>query len=50
MEFKDKYISNKENSVKPDAKKMVLSDDAYAISEMINVLIQRIEKARRALV
>ena len=48
MEFKEKYISFTENSVKPDPKKITLSDDAYAISELLDALIKKTEEVRLA--
>jgi hypothetical protein len=47
MEFTEKYISAKENSLKPDPKKVLISDDAFAIGEVIDSLIRRIEAAAR---
>ncbi len=46
MNFKDKYISEKENAEKKDVKKVLLSNDAFAIGEMIEELIKTIEHAR----
>lgn len=38
MDFADKYISERENLEKPDAKKLVLSNDAYALGEILHQL------------
>lgn len=46
MQFKDKYISTTENAEKPDAKKTILSDDAYAIGELIEILTNKLEQFR----
>jgi hypothetical protein len=46
MNFEDKYISTAENAVKPDAKKIVLSNDAYAQIEILDVLIEKLESLR----
>ena len=44
MKFEDKYISTDENTKKADTSKIILSDDAYAIGEMIQKLIKKIER------
>ena len=41
MEIKDKYISEHDNNVKPDHKKVIISDEAYALIEIIQDLISR---------
>ena len=46
MEFADKYISEKENADKPDLTKVLISNDAYAVSEMIDKLIKQMEHNR----
>jgi len=46
MKLKEKYISKTENDKKPDIKKIILSDDAYAICEFIEMLIVKIEQTR----
>ncbi|KKK84605.1 hypothetical protein LCGC14_2781660 [marine sediment metagenome] len=48
MEFKKRYISFTENSVKADPKKIVISDDAYAISELLDELVKNQEASRLA--
>jgi len=47
--FKDKYISEAENAVTPDAKKILISNDAFAIGEMMEALIKIIDKTRVSL-
>lgn len=42
MKFKDKYT----NAVEQDKKKIELSNDAYAIGEIIQALIDKIEQIR----
>jgi ATP-dependent Clp protease adapter protein ClpS len=39
MILKEKYISSWENSEKPDAARIILSNDAYAICEFIEKLM-----------
>jgi len=46
MEFGEKYISAAENIAKPDKEKIALSNDAFAIGEIIAELIKKIEQAR----
>lgn len=46
MKFSDKYISEKENAENPDIKKIILSNDAYAIGEMIDELIKKVDYLR----
>jgi hypothetical protein len=41
MEFKDKYTDNKD-----EATKKIISNDAYAIGEMISELINEIRHVR----
>ena len=48
MEFEEKYISQAENILNPNMKKVLLSNDAYAISEMLNGLIKNINALRVA--
>lgn len=45
MRLKEKYISNSENNKKPDAKKTILTDDAYAICELIENLTHALRMA-----
>ena len=47
--LKDKYISNAENSKKPDLTKVVLSDDAFALCEFIELVETKIGKLMAAL-
>lgn len=42
MDFKAKYISEKEDKEKPDSKKIVLGNEAYAICELIDDLISKL--------
>lgn len=46
MKLQEKYISSTENSKTPDATKTVLSDDAFAVCEFIEHLVNKIEHAR----
>lgn len=46
MKFEDKYISATDKALDKESKKVVLVDDAYALCEMINELINKIEHAR----
>jgi len=46
MAFQDKYISTTDKKAQPTSEKVVLTDDAFAISEMIDSLITKIEQAR----
>ena len=46
MKFKDKYTNTKDKEVG----KIELTNDAYAVSEMIDALIDKIEHARMAMV
>lgn len=46
MDFKGKYISTSENTLKADATKIVLGDDAYAICELIDSLIKEIRRKK----
>ena len=49
MKFEDKYISTDENTKKADTSKITLSDDAYALGELLQVLINQIERTGRML-
>ena len=48
MEFNEKYISTDDSLTKPDPSKIVLSDDAFAIGEGIDLLIKKIDHIRRS--
>ena len=50
MEFTDKYISEKENTEKPDVKKVLISNDAFALGDIIQQLINKIEHARISMI
>lgn len=47
--FEDTYISEKDNTVKPDVSKTVLSNDAFAIGQQINILVNKIIEVLRVL-
>ena len=47
MDFSDKYISAGEKLLDPKSEKVVLSNDAYAIGEMIQNLIKQIAYSRK---
>lgn len=36
MSFKQKYISMSESKVHPDPKKVIISDDAFAIADLLD--------------
>jgi len=44
MGFKDKYISQTDKTANQADTRIVLSDDAYAITEMIDILNFRISR------
>lgn len=46
MEFSDKYISVSEKVIIPDDKRTVISDESFAICEMLVVLVNKLEHAR----
>lgn len=46
MKFEDKYTSESEKSKPENKDKKVITDDAYAIAEIINALINKIEHLR----
>ena len=46
MEFSEKYISAYEKILKPTDKRIEISDEAYAMAEMIAELISKIEHLR----
>ena len=46
MNLKDKYISETEQSTKPDAKRVTITDEAFAIGELLEDLSLKIEKLR----
>ena len=50
MAFQDKYISTTDKKAQPTSEKVVLTDDAFAISEMIDSLINALEHARSSLI
>lgn len=46
MRIIDKYISNAENSKKPDSTKVVISDEAFAFVEVISDLTKTFRDVR----
>ena len=42
MNFQDRYNSEKEEGIKADPNKITLSNDAYAIAELLNNIEQRL--------
>lgn len=49
MELTEKYISEKENLEKPDAKRVLVSNDAFSIVDAVQQLINKLEHARSSL-
>ena len=49
MAFVDKYISVSENDTNPDAKKIMISNDAWAIGEMMESIVTKINELMRRL-
>ena len=49
MEFTEKYISAADAALHPEAKKITISNDTYAIAEIIMELINKIEHTRVSL-
>lgn len=47
MKFKERYTSISEQTLPENKDKIVLSDDAYAISEMLSDLTVKLEQLRR---
>jgi len=46
MKFEEKYISNKEATVNPNPKKIEISNEAYAIGEMLEKLITKLHELK----
>ena len=46
MDFTDKYISASDNTIKPNLIKVEISNEAFAIGEMIGLLIKKLEHIR----
>lgn len=46
MDFSNKYISASDKAIDTKSEKAVLSNDAFAIGEMIDELIKKIEHLR----
>ena len=42
MTFQDKYISEAENAITPNIKKIEISNESYAICEMLDELIYKL--------
>ena len=49
MTFKEEYISEKENTKKEDLTKTLVSNDAYAVGDMIQQLLNKIEHTRASI-
>lgn len=49
MELKDKYAPISEKDKTENANKKILSDDAYALCEFLELLNKKIEQTRRDL-
>ena len=49
MTFEDKYISEEEQVMKPDAKRITITDEAFAICELIESLANKIERVHQLL-
>ena len=50
MSFEEKYCRDSEKADEKNKDKKVLSDDAYAIGEQIDFLINKIEHTRLSLI
>lgn len=46
MKFEDKYISCAEAAVNPDPKKTEISNESYAIGEMLEKLISKLHELK----
>ena len=46
MEFNDKYVSEKDQALPANKDKVVLSNDAFAIGEMLQEVVQGLRKVR----
>ena len=49
MKLRDKYISASENSLKPDKDKIEISNESFVLAEMLEELINKIERVRTSL-
>ena len=47
MEFSDKYVSRSANAVKPDLTKTELSDDTFAIGELLDQIRVQLFRGNR---
>jgi len=47
MDFKAKYISDKENKEKPDEKRILITNEAFAVCEMLEELMSRMGVNRK---
>jgi len=50
MKFTEKYKRESEKETDENKDKLILSDDAFAIGEVIEMLINKIEHARLSLI
>lgn len=46
MAFSEKYISKSDNTAHPDPKKKEISDDAFAVGEIIEEISMQIARSR----
>jgi len=46
MDFKERYVSETDKTLEPTTKKRVISDEAFAIGELLQAIIYKLEKAR----
>lgn len=42
MRFEEKYISQKESDTKPNAKRILITDEAFAIGEIIQIVVDKL--------
>jgi len=50
MDFKDKYTIECEKTKPKNKEKNVISDDAFAVGEVIDELINKIEQVRKVVI
>jgi hypothetical protein len=50
MELSEKYVNESEKLLPENKDKKILSDDAFAVCEFIELLINKIEHTRRSLI
>jgi len=46
MKFQEKYISKQENDLFPDPKRITISDDTFALGELLDLLVKKIEELK----